>query len=205
MGVSGEALRAAAAPSTPEVVPALSVLLARVDDNVAVLREQADVHASEARVNRERALVRPGMTLDVGADFADPSLNYETNYRAQLAIDVPLFNQRGAFIDRERATGDVARARVAAARVRTAAELRAAYRLYEAATVQQRAWETGVVPAAQTAARATEEAYALGRAPLLAVLDAERALVDARVAALEAQGARATAWADIEHAVGGAP
>jgi outer membrane protein TolC len=36
----------------------------------------------------------------------------------------------------------------------------------------------------------------------VAVLDAERALVDARVAGLEAQAARANAWADIEHAVG---
>jgi outer membrane protein TolC len=34
------------------------------------------------------------------------------------------------------------------------------------------------------------------------VLDAERALVDARVTALEAQAARASAWADVEHALG---
>jgi outer membrane protein TolC len=58
------------------------------------------------------------------------------------------------------------------------------------------------VPAAQAAAKATEEAYVVGRTPLLAVLDAERALVDARVSALEAQAARAQAWAGVEHALG---
>jgi outer membrane protein TolC len=36
----------------------------------------------------------------------------------------------------------------------------------------------------------------------VAVLDAERSLVDARVSALAAQAARAVAWADVEHAVG---
>ena len=50
--------------------------------------------------------------------------------------------------------------------------------------------------------RATEEAYALRLTPLIAVLDAQRALVDARVSALEAQAARANAWTDLEHALG---
>jgi outer membrane protein TolC len=116
---------------------------------------------------------------------------------------VPLFNQRGAFVEREKATGDVARAREDAARARAIAELGAAYRLYESATSEQRTLEEGVLPASQSAARATEDAYALGRAPLVAVLDAERALVDTELAVVQAEAARATAWADIEHAVGG--
>jgi cobalt-zinc-cadmium efflux system outer membrane protein len=135
-------------------------------------------------------------------DAFDPTLNNVVNYRAQLTLDVPVFNQRGGYVDRERALGDVARARVQAARVQAAAELSAAYQTFEAATAQQRTLAESVVPAAQGAARATEEAYALGRAQLLAVLDAERALVDARVAALQAQAARADAWADVEHSLG---
>ena len=42
----------------------------------------------------------------------------------------------------------------------------------------------------------------LGRAQLVAVLDAERSLVDARLTTLDAQASRATAWSDIEHALG---
>jgi cobalt-zinc-cadmium efflux system outer membrane protein len=202
--------------TTPElpVVEAptpLAALAGRVGGSVAVRREESDVRASEAREARERALVRPGLSLDVGLDAFDPTLLPPTaaagstppiNYRAQLAIEVPLFNQRGAYVEREKAQRDVARARVQAARIQGAAELTAAYRTYEAATAQQHTLALDVVPAAAAAAKATVDAYTLGRAQLVAVLDAERALVDARVSALEAQAKRADAWADVEHAVG---
>lgn len=212
MGLSdGSVLRASADPPAPDHAPALTDLLAQVDEGAPVRREMSDVRAAEAHVARERALVRPSMALDLGADFWDYTLGpYPTppgytppvNFRAQLTVEVPIFNQRGAYIDREQAAGDVARARVRAAHVQAAAELTAAYQTFEAATAQQHTLADSVVPAATGAARATEEAYRLGRAQLVAVLDAERALVDARVAALQAEAARAAAWADVEHAVG---
>lgn len=197
-----EGLRAAAPVVMPDAAPTLASLLARLGGSAPVRREESDVKASEARVTRERALIRPSFQLDLGADVDDPTLNNQTNYRAQLAFDLPLFNQRGGYVDCETAAGDVARARVQAARIQGIAELTAAYRTYEAATTQQRTLVDAVVPASQGAARATEDAYALGRAQLVAVLDAERALVEVRLAALDAEAARATAWADIEHAVG---
>lgn len=212
MGIpDGGALRASANANAPDVAPGLPHLLARLDGNATVRREQSDVRASDARVARERALVRPSMGLDLGVDAWDPTLlppgapanaTPPLNYRAQLTFDIPLFNQRGSYVDREKATGDVARARVQSARIQASAELTAAYRTFEAATARQRTLVDSVVPAAQSAAKATEEAYTLGRAQLVAVLDAERALVDARVTALEAQAARASAWADVEHAMG---
>jgi cobalt-zinc-cadmium efflux system outer membrane protein len=212
MGLTdGGGLRATGALSVPDAAPPLSTLLARLDVSASVRREQSDVLASEARVTRERTFVRPSLSLDLGMDAFDPSLISQgappgaeppVNYRAQLTFDVPLFNQRGAYIEREKAQGDVARARVQAARVQGASELTAAYRTFEGATAQQRTLADSVVPAARAAARGTEEAYTFGRAPLLAVLDAERTLVDVGVSALRAQAARATAWADVEHALG---
>lgn len=212
MGLAdGGGLRATGELPVPDTTPELAGLLARLDGSVSVRREQSDVRASEARVARERALVRPGLSLDLGLDALDPTLlppnappgaEPPVNYRAQLVIDVPLFNQRGAYIDRERAQGDVARARLRAARVEVEAQLTAAYRTFEAATAQQRTLADSVVPAARAAAGGTEEAYTLGRAQLVMVLDAERTLVDTRVAALRAQAARANAWADVEHALG---
>jgi cobalt-zinc-cadmium efflux system outer membrane protein len=210
MGIhDGGGLRAAGNLEAPDVPPALRLLLTRLDGNASVQREQSDVRAADARVERERALVRPSFGLDLGVDVWDPTLlppgatgTPPINYRAALTFDLPVFNQRGAHIDREKAQGNVARARVQSARVQAAAELTAAYRTFEAATARQRTLMDSVVPAAQQAAKATEEAYTLGRAQLVAVLDAERALVDARVTALEAQAARASAWADVEHALG---
>jgi outer membrane protein TolC len=204
MGVrEGSALRTRGSPVAPETVPPLEELRARLDTSAPVRREVSDVRATEARTNRERAFVRPAMTLDLGFDALDPTLGNVTNYRAMLSIEVPILHQRGAYIDRERALGDVARARVRAARAVADAELTAAYRTFEAATARQKTLTDAVEPAARSAAKATEEAYALGRAPLVAVLDAERALVETRLSALQAQASRAWAWADVEHALGG--
>jgi cobalt-zinc-cadmium efflux system outer membrane protein len=212
MGLTqSEGLRAKDAVAVAAEPPPLSSLLARIESSSWVRREQADARAADARVSRERAFVRPSMGIDVGLDAFDPTLlgpnappgaEPPINYRAQLTFDVPLFNQRGPYIDRERAQGDVARAHIVAARLQTIAELSSAYRTFEAATARQRTLAESVVPAAQGAAKATEEAYSLGRAQLLAVLDAERTLVDARVAALVAQATQASSWADVEHALG---
>ncbi len=200
----GGVLRARGDPAVPLAAPPLSALLSRLGVSAPLQRELADERAAEARVHRERALVRPMMTLDLGIDAFDPTLlpSTEPNYRAQLAVEVPIFNQRGPFIDREKASGDIARARAQAARVQLAAELSAAYDLFGAASARQRTLVDAVVPAAQQAARATEDAYSLGRAPLVAVLDAERSLVEIRLTALDSQAAAADAWADIEHALG---
>lgn len=199
----GTGLRASGAPSLATDSPApLPSLLARLDSGAPVRREQSDVRASEARAARERALVRPSMAIDLGVDTYDPTLNDVPNYRAQLAIDVPIFNQRGPAIDREKALGDVARARVQVARALASAEVTSAYHVFEAATARQKLLAGSVVPATEAAAKGVEEAYSLGRAQLIAVLDAERALVDARVTALDAQAAAANAWADVEHALG---
>jgi outer membrane protein TolC len=48
----------------------------------------------------------------------------------------------------------------------------------------------------------TEEGYRAGRADLIRVLEAQRAVVDARIAELEAIGAWARAFADLERAGG---
>ncbi|MEI7893785.1 MAG: TolC family protein [Myxococcales bacterium] len=51
-------------------------------------------------------------------------------------------------------------------------------------------------------ARATTESYSLGRAPLVSVLEAERARLDAKIALLEGKTMRANAWIDVERAMG---
>ena len=196
-----QSLRVADDPPVPNQLPTLEALRQQVGENPGVLRATAEARASEARVASERAQVRPLMTLDVGADLYDPTLP-ATNYRAQLAFEMPLFNQRGPLIEREQRRVAVARSQASAEHVRLSSALIVAYRSFAALTQQARTLAEGVVPAAVTAARATEESYTLGRAPLVAVLDAERARIDAQLSLLESQAARANAWVDVELALG---
>ena len=198
----GRALRAKGDPVAPEAAPALVSLLGRVGAAPSVRREDFDARAGEAHAATERALVRPTLALDIGFDYGDPTLLGATNYRAQLAMDLPLFNQRGAFIERELRSAQVARTRSDAERKKLTADLASAYRTFEAVSARRKALEEGVVPAAEAAASATEESYKLGHAPLVAVLDADRARIEARVALIEARAARSNAWVDVLQATG---
>ncbi len=197
----GAMLRAKDDPPAPASPPPLASLLERVEQAPAVKRDKADERASDARAHRERALVRPLLTLDVGADIADPSYA-GPNYRAQVGIEVPIFNQRGAYIEREVHAAEAARARASASRARGTADVTIAYRTFVAISARMKALEEGVVPAAEAAASSTEEAYALGHSPLIAVLDATKARIEARLSLLDARAARALAWVDVERAVG---
>jgi cobalt-zinc-cadmium efflux system outer membrane protein len=206
----GAALHADGPPPLPTDPPTLADLRARIEASPAVRRERADAHASELRADRERALVRPALSVDLGLDAWDQTLcpgagscsNPPVNYRGALGVELPILSQRGPYIERELALATAARTRESAERVRLVAALAAAYRTFSAWGESARALAGGVVPAADAAAAATEESYALGRAPLVAVLDAEKARIDARLSLLDARAQQADAWIEVQHAIG---
>jgi cobalt-zinc-cadmium efflux system outer membrane protein len=194
-------LRTNGDPVVPDEAPPFAQLAEKVPSGPAVRREHSDARAAEARADRERALLRPALVLDVGADYQDPSYN-GPNYHGQIAVEVPLFNQRGPLIEREVRAADVARLRAKGETVTRLSDLAVSYETFVALTHRLKALEEGVVPAAEAAAKATEESYRLGRATLVTVLDSERARVDARLTFLETKAARANSWIDVERAVG---
>ena len=196
-----EPLRVSGDPEVPARVPEISELWRSSEQSPSVQRALAEATASTARADSERAQVRPMMTLDLGADFDDPT-QPGVNYRAALGVEVPLFNQRGPLIEREERSALVARSQARAEQARIGSALVVAYRTFSAMTEQVEALSSGVLPAAASAARATEESYTLGRAPLVAVLDAERARIDTELTLVESQGARANAWIDLQRALG---
>ena len=196
-----EALRVAGDPEVPASAPPLADLWQRTTANPNVQRAKAEAAASQARAASERALVRPLMSLDLGADLYDPTLP-ATNYRAQLGVEVPVFNQRGPLIEREQRRTVAARWQARAEQARLGSALVFSYRTYVAASQRMQALASGVLPAAAAAAQATEESYALGRAPLVAVLDAERARIETELSLVESRGAQADAWLEVEHTLG---
>jgi cobalt-zinc-cadmium efflux system outer membrane protein len=199
--LDGSQLRADGDPVVPGDTPALGGLLEQVAQSPAVLHERAAAEAARARASRERALVRPLLTLEVGVDAYDPTLP-ATNYRAQLGMDLPLFTRRGPYIEREERSATAADLRARYQVSLASADLVVAYRTFEAASARRDTLEQAGLPASRSAARATEESYSLGRASLEALLDADRNLLDTELALLEAQAARANAWIDVQHAMG---
>ena len=197
---TNELVRADGEYVVPADAPPLPSLSARLDASPIVRRENSDARAAEARVSREKALARPTPVLDLGADIGDPTTP-GTNYRAGIAIDVPILSQRGPQIDRERANAAAARSRASLELTRNRAGLSAAYHTFVGADARAKMLAM-VLVAADAAARATSESYQLGRAQLVAVLDASRTRLDTRLTLAEAIGTRALAWIDIERAIG---
>lgn len=196
-----EPLRASGDPEVPAAPPQLSELWQRAASNPTVQRANAEIAASQARAASERAQVRPLMSLDLGADWYDPTTP-ATNYRAQIGVEVPMFNQRGPLIEREERRSVAARWQARAEQARLGSALVFSYRNFSAATQRMEALASGVLPAAAAAAQATEESYTLGRAPLVAVLDAERARIETELSFMESQSDRADAWLEVEHTLG---
>jgi len=194
-------LRTQGDPQVPASAPPLAALLERVGQGPAVVREQAAAHAARARADRERALARPALTLEVGLDARDPTLP-ATNYRAQLGVEVPVFTLRGPYVEREERSAAAAEVRALWEASILHSDLLVAYRTFEATTARRDVLEQAGLPAALAAARSTQESYSLGHASLEALLDADRSLIDTELSLLEAQAARANAWIDVEHATG---
>ena len=188
-------------PFIPAAPPPLASLRASSAENTNVRREQADERAALARASHERSLVAPTLAIDLGVDVADPTLP-ATNFRAALTFDLPIFNHRGSYVERENLLAAAAHARADAERARASSEVVAAYKRFEAATSRAATLKTSVVPASEAAATAIEDAYKLGRATLVMVLDAERARIDTRLALQQARAEQADAWIDVERAAG---
>ena len=210
LALDTRAIRAEGDPTVPGALAPLEDLRARLEQSPVLRRERAAAHAAEMRAERERALARPVINADFGFDAWDPTLcagsapcdNPPVNYRGGLSLEVPILHQRGPYVDRERALAAAARAREGAERARLLAALTTEYRICEAWSASARTLADGVVPAADAAASATEESYQLGRAPLIAVLEAEKARIDARLALLDARSQQADAWIEVERATG---
>jgi cobalt-zinc-cadmium efflux system outer membrane protein len=146
-------------------------------------------------------LRRPALSLDLGLDAFDPSVQ-GVNYRVQIGLEIPVFNWRRPNIEREEASASVAQLRRSAVHTRIESELSTAYMTFVAASTREQSYRDAVLPAATLAADATQESYALGRAPLFAVLEAQRSRVDAMISLVDARGARANAWVEVERLVG---
>jgi cobalt-zinc-cadmium efflux system outer membrane protein len=172
-------------------------------------REAALARAHAARVDRV-----PVPTVELGIDLLNEStcnpgsLSSNTpscvGPRGALSFDVPIFNLNGGPIARGEAEARAADAKANAARVRLETQVASAYENLTAATVRARFFDAQYVPAAASVEEMAREGFAAGRTGLLPLLEAERAILDARLGRAEALYAVQAARADLEEA-GGIP
>ena len=150
------------------------------------LNQHPDVARWTEEMARREAIHRLAMSevvpdLTVGASVRRLDETEDTAAVARLAIELPVF-------DRNRGNVEAAGRRIAqseyqrqAARNALTSSFIAAYGLLQASEAKLRGLQRDVIPAAEKASQATDQGYREGKFDLLRVLDAQRALLQARL------------------------
>jgi cobalt-zinc-cadmium efflux system outer membrane protein len=160
----------------------------------ALALARSEIRRAQARVEYERALLRPQPSVRTDMErYPDVP-----NYRVGIQLPIPFWNRRQGPIAEAVATVRQVSAVARAREIELRAALEGAYGRYQVASQQLLAYEDGLLREAQEGLRAAETAYQLGERGILEVLDAQRTLRIVRLDFLNAQFDRQAALIDLD-------
>ena len=149
-----------------------SALANRPDVKVA----QAELSLLESNIKLERSRAKGEVTPYVGYK----RVGVDNTVLAGVTVPLPLGNRNQSGIARAEAEQKVAQTNLALARNRALAEVDAAYRAYETAREQVRAYEAGLLRQADESREIQLGAYQEGAAELITLIDAQRTRTEVR-------------------------
>jgi outer membrane protein, heavy metal efflux system len=156
--------------------------------DLATLRQAALSNRAEVKV-AEAELARSGSVLSLerarGKGEVTPYVGYkrvgvDNTVLAGVTVPLPFGNRNQGGIARAEAEQRVVETNVRLARNRALAEVETAFRAYETAREQVRAYETGILRQADESREITMAAYREGVADIVALLDAQRTRTEVR-------------------------
>ena len=197
LSVQGDIAEGAALPTADAAVERAAA------GNAELRAAEQEVAIEERRLGVLKAERLPTPVLSLGAVLNAPG-EFDVGYRAGISLALPLFDRGQGQIAGSLALADQARGRRDALRRAVAARAFAAQSRAEAQRAQVAAYRETLVPTATTIESLAEEAYKLGRSPVLAVLDAQRSLRDVKTEYLASLLSYQSALADLEDVLGGA-
>jgi outer membrane protein TolC len=198
---------ATGAPGVPAELPELGILMAALARHPALARDRAQQGAATERVKLERRLRFPIVSAEVIVNQWDPTLTdaegvAHTDVIGGAAFELPVLDQRGGAIARAERQAELADATTSLDAVHLRAELADAYHRTLAGARRARQLGRSALPAMEEARAMTEESYRAGRADLVRVLEAHRAVLELRLAEREAIASWSRSFADLERALG---
>jgi cobalt-zinc-cadmium efflux system outer membrane protein len=149
-----------------------SALANRPDVKVA----EAELSLVESNIKLERSRAKGEVTPYVGYK----RVGVDNTVLAGVTVPLPLGNRNQSGIARAEAEQKVAQTNLALARNRALAEVDAAYRAYETAREQVRAYEAGLLRQADESREIQLGAYQEGAAELITLIDAQRTRTEVR-------------------------
>jgi len=184
-------------------LPPVEQAVARAAAGNAELRAaEQEVAIEDRRLGLLKGERFPTPVFSLGAVFNAPG-EFDVGYRAGLSLAVPIFDRNQGQVAGSLALADQARMRRDALRRSVEAKAFAAHARALAQRAQVAAYRETLVPTATTIESLAEEGYRLGRSPVLAVLEAQRTLRDAKSEYLASLLSLQSALADLEDVIGG--
>lgn len=181
-------------------VPLLDGLLTRALGSPEIARLADEVALREAELAAERANATPNLGVSIGVQQLAES--GDTAFMVGIAIPLPICDRnQGGIAAAERELSGALEERRAAVMAATAALRRAHHRL-ASAHEEAESLRSEVLPGARKAFDVAEEGYRSGKFEYLAVLEAQRALSDARAQYVEAAAERRLAAVEVERLAG---
>ncbi|MEG3149611.1 TolC family protein [Sphingomonas sp. ZT3P38] len=172
----------------------LPTLAGSRDDTPAVSVARAERDAAQWRIGSERRRAIPDLTVSLGARRLEGA--GATALIAGVSVPLPLFDRNRGSVDSAAAGARGAEARLADATASAGAERRSASSRVRAAEARVSAAGEGEAAAAE-AYRLARIGYDGGKLPLIELLAARRALIDARSRTIEVRLARIEAAAEL--------
>ena len=160
----------------------------------------AEVERSAAEIEVMRSMYRPMATVRAGRAS---TMAEGAGAMLMVAVSVPLW--RGALragVSEARAMERMANADLLAMQRMIEGEIATARAEVESTRETRRSLETEIIPRAQMAVNAALAAYGAGQSTLVSVVEASRALWEARSELIMSETAASTAWARLERAAG---
>jgi cobalt-zinc-cadmium efflux system outer membrane protein len=171
----------------------------RTAESFEVLAARAEFDAANRRIEAERRRATPDVTLTLGVRrFQETGT---TALVAGAALPIPVFDRNQGAVAVAAAQASAAEARLALASAEARAARQSALTQFFAATSRLGAAGEGEAAAGE-AYRLARVGYEAGRLPLLEVLNARRALIDARSRTVDSRISRLRAAADLARAEG---
>lgn len=161
----------------PERAP-LPELMSRLEEAPALQAARVEVERRKALVDVERSKALPDLTFSVGAK-RDNELG-RTQAIVGLSLPLPLFDRNQGAVQEAHQRAGKAQDELQAARLRVLAELQTAATQLSVARTSLQALQSTVLPAAQQAYDAARQGFEAGKFGFLDVIDAQRALLQAR-------------------------
>jgi cobalt-zinc-cadmium efflux system outer membrane protein len=184
----------------PETLPALHHLTTSLSDNPILARCDAQVSLQRAILNAEKAERIPD--IDASIKYVQYEEDGTDAFAFGVGIPLPLFNRNRGNIDAASHLVASAETRRKAQALKLTVDLQNAYSGLNLSHQRAITIDTIVIPAMQQTLSAAQEGYRQGKFDFLEMLDAQRSLMEAEEALLDAQMAYQLAAIRIEQLTG---